>query len=86
MIDDTDDFEIVTAPEANILCFRHKPATCDDLDALNRRLRDQLLRSGEFYIVQTQLCGETWLRITIMNPATTTSDLEQLLERLRELA
>lgn len=86
MLDDADDFEIATEPEVNILCFRHKPATCDDVDALNRRLRDQLLRSGEFYIVQTQLRGATWLRITIMNPTTSLCDLEHLLGRLRELA
>ena len=86
MIAETNDFEIATEPEVNILCFRHKQVGCVDLDALNRGLREKILHSGEFYIVQTQLRGAAWLRITIMNPATKMSDLECLLERLRELA
>ncbi len=86
IVDETEDFEIATMPEANILCFRYKLTRCGDIDDLNRRLRDQMLRSEEFYIVQTQLGGTTWLRITIMNPATRLHDLEQLLVRLRELA
>ncbi len=77
-----DDFEIATEPETNILCFRRN--VDGDRDAWNRAARERLLKSGDFYIVQTTLRGEAWLRVTVMNPRTGAGDLRALVRVLRE--
>lgn len=89
MIRETADFEAAHDPDANILCFRHRPgglAKGEALDEHQRRLRRTVVESGAFYLVQTGLDGETWLRVTIMNPATTREDLARLLDALRSAA
>jgi L-2,4-diaminobutyrate decarboxylase len=50
---------------------------------LNRRLRQQVVKKGKFYIVQTTLAGSQWLRSTIANPFTTNAHWESLLEHIR---
>ncbi|MBV6654654.1 MAG: hypothetical protein KI786_12895, partial [Mameliella sp.] len=75
------DFELAVEPSCNIVCFRylHKEANADQLNALNLKIRERLLEDGEFYIVQTQLKGDTYLRVTLTNPHTSSEDLEALL-------
>lgn len=89
-IETATDFESLHVPECNILVFRHVPdsirnATLDEQNRFQADLRQTLIRSGEFYIVQTRLEGKTCLRLTVMNPITTTDHLDQLLTRIREL-
>jgi L-2,4-diaminobutyrate decarboxylase len=79
------DFELAIAPESNIVCYRHVPASGDDLDAHNRGLRMRVVEDGRFYIVGTQLRDRYWLRSTLMNPLTETRDLDELLDHLRSL-
>ncbi len=87
MIDATPDFERAHDPEANILCFRHcphdGPQAGPDLDAHQDNLRAQVLAAGRFYLVKTRLSGSTWLRVTLMNTATRSTDLQALLFALR---
>jgi L-2,4-diaminobutyrate decarboxylase len=67
-------FEVLHAPECNILCFRWVgDGTLDDdsLDVLNRELRERYNRSGAGWITATILGGRRVLRVTIMNPRTT---------------
>jgi L-2,4-diaminobutyrate decarboxylase len=82
------DFELAVQPSSNIVCFRYRKSSLseDDLNVLNRTIRKKILTDGSFYIVQTDLAGNSWLRITLMNPFTSMSDLEQLLELIRKLA
>ena len=77
------DFELATRPQANILCFRHRTEGAADLDAHQARLREAVVRRGDFYLVQARLRGELWLRVTLMNPLTTLEDLRRLLAELR---
>jgi L-2,4-diaminobutyrate decarboxylase len=66
-------FEVLHAPECNILCFRWiGDGTMDDdaLDAFNRELRERYNRSGAGWITATLLGGRRVLRVTIMNPRT----------------
>jgi L-2,4-diaminobutyrate decarboxylase len=84
------DFELALMPESNIVCYRHiidHPAKRSpaDLDTHNRMLRKRVVDDGTFYIVGTQLPGGYYLRSTLMNPLTETSDLDALLEHLRDL-
>ena len=82
------DFELLTEPMANILCFRYRPAgvTPEALNELQTRVRRQVLESGEFFLVQTRLGDAVYLRTTLMNVHTTEDDLRRLLDLIRGLA
>ena len=75
-------FELAVEPESNIVCFRYvgDETNANELDALNTRIRRQLLEDGRFYIVQTTLHGRVWLRVSLMNPLTTDAHLDALLD------
>ena len=86
-----EDFEPLHDPQCNIQVFRYLPPekydlTQQQIGELNRKVRRRLIESGEFYIVQTNLDGVGALRITLMNPLTEESDLDQLLVSIRETA
>ena len=79
------DFNLAVEPQANIVCFRHQPGqvSAGQWDEYNAQLRRQLVAHGRFYIVQTIIVGEIYLRVTLMNPFTTLSDLRELLAEIR---
>jgi L-2,4-diaminobutyrate decarboxylase len=77
------DFEVAVEPECNIVCFRHTPTGATDLDALQLRVRERLLASGAFYLVQTCLPAGVFLRTTLINPLTTHDDLQALMDAVR---
>lgn len=86
----TDDFVPLHEPECNIVAFRHIPpalksASPEALGVFQLELRRRLIESGQFYIVQTYHGGVGALRVTIINPLTTTDDLDELLVALREV-
>lgn len=77
------DFELAVAPQSNIVCFRYVGTgqyTPAELDTLNAHIRQHLLHEGRFYIVQTTLNGQLWLRVSLMNPFTTEEQLGELLD------
>jgi L-2,4-diaminobutyrate decarboxylase len=82
------DFELATEPDCNIVCFRYLPKkmTAAEADALQTRLRETIVRSGTFYLVQTRLRGILYLRVTLINPHTRLDDLVALLEQCRSCA
>ena len=90
LLQDSSDFQPLHEPECNIVAFRHIPesmrsASPETIDRFQRELRHRLIRSGQFYIVQTQLDGQAALRVAVMNPITTQDDFWQLLSALRSL-
>jgi L-2,4-diaminobutyrate decarboxylase len=80
------DFELPVEPECNIVCFRYAPQGLSGsaLDELQAKIRTQLIADGSFYLVQTRLRGALYLRVTLINPLTSPSDLDALLEAARE--
>jgi L-2,4-diaminobutyrate decarboxylase len=79
------DFEAMHEPECNILCFRYvgdRTRSDDTLDELNRELRERYNLSGEGWITGTNLDGRRVLRVTMMNPRTTTGDVNDILDGL----
>jgi L-2,4-diaminobutyrate decarboxylase len=79
------DFEALHEPESNILCFRYvgdRSRNDEALDQLNRELRERYNRSGEGWITATNLDGRRVLRVTMMNPRTTTADVRDILDGL----
>lgn len=81
-------FELAVEPSCNIVCFRYRAEGMDTagLNALNARIRQRLLEEGQFYMVQTMLRGELFLRVTLTNPFTSEADLRALLQRCEEEA
>jgi L-2,4-diaminobutyrate decarboxylase len=84
------DFVPLHEPECNIVVFRYVPerlrgAPAEVLGRFQMDLRRQIIESGRFYIVSTQLDGVGALRVTIINPLTTAEHLDELLETIREV-
>lgn len=77
-------FELAIEPESNIVCFRLKSSK-KDLNDLNSAIRKQLLQAGKFYIVQTTLKENVYLRVSLMNPLTTETDLNALLDEIERI-
>jgi L-2,4-diaminobutyrate decarboxylase len=87
------DFELVTEPASNILCFRHVPAALKNLedaaqrlDAHQAELRRKVVASGKYFLVQTVLRNAAYLRTTLMNPRTTIEDLKGLIQIIRSVS
>lgn len=73
-------FELLMAPQTNIVCFRHKKPGLDDV-SLNRhqaQLRQKIVHNGAFHLTQVELHGNIWLRTTQMNPFTQQTDLQEI--------
>jgi L-2,4-diaminobutyrate decarboxylase len=83
------DFEPMHEPESNILCFRYigdGHRTDEQLDALNRELRERYNRSGAGWITTTVIDGRQLLRVTVMNPRSGREHVRRLLDGLAEQA
>jgi L-2,4-diaminobutyrate decarboxylase len=80
-------FDLPVEPHSNIVCFRYHPdgSAEQEIDEINSKIRDVLLKDGSFYIVQTQLNGEVYLRTTLASPKTTEQVLDLLLDRIEEI-
>lgn len=88
LIKSENDLELAATPESNIVCFRLIRAGLSEhqLNELNSKIRDQLIKSGKFYIVQTTLENKFFLRTTLMNPFTDIEILKNLLREIQWLA
>ncbi|MEM1032608.1 MAG: aminotransferase class V-fold PLP-dependent enzyme [Myxococcota bacterium] len=73
------DFELAVAPEGNIVTFRYAPAGVVVPHAEQDRRREAVNRSGAFYFTRATIDGVPWMRVTLMHPQTTATDLEALL-------
>lgn len=85
MVKSRPNFELAVEPESNIVCFRLNNAITKDLNELNSAIRKQLLEDGKFYIVQTSLRENVYLRVSLMNPLTTETDLNALLDEVENI-
>jgi L-2,4-diaminobutyrate decarboxylase len=84
-IADRPEFEAMHEPDCNILCFRYvgdRTRSDEALDELNRELRERYNLSGEGWITGTNLDGRRVLRVTMMNPRTTSADVSDILDGL----
>jgi L-2,4-diaminobutyrate decarboxylase len=85
---DADDFVALHQPDCNIVVFRHVPAALREapperLGKFQWQLRRAVIESGEFYLVPTTHDGVAALRCTLINPLTTETHLDALLDALR---
>lgn len=79
--------QLATEPESNIICFRYISDNVDNmtLNSINSAIRDKIIKEGSFYIVQVELEGKIWIRLTIINPVTSIGDLNSLLKRVLDI-
>lgn len=80
-----DDLVLRAEPELSTVVFRYRPDGIDDdlADALNPRIRQALWRDGRSVVAGTKVDGRAWLKLTLLNPATTLDDVVRVLERVR---
>ncbi len=93
-IEERSDFENLHEPESNILCFRYVgksgkgksrsggASDVDRIDALNRELRPRYNKEGTGWITATVLDNRPVLRVTMMNPRTSSQHVHALLDGL----
>lgn len=82
-------FELAVNPESNIVCFRYTPLhlqQSDEINKLNAAIYQKLLEDGEFYLVNTNIKGIFYLRVSLMNPLTATDDIQKLLDKIETIA
>ncbi|MET9319079.1 aspartate aminotransferase family protein [Streptomyces sp. NPDC003038] len=88
IIDADPRFEVVVKPQISTLVFRYVPAlegadVRDDLvDEANLHARKALFASGEAVVAGTKVDGRQYLKFTLLNPQTTTSDIAAVLDLL----
>ena len=82
------ELELALEPACNIVCFRYNTPQLskDHISQFNQQIRQQILEDGQFYIVQTSLKEETWLRTTFTNPFTSENDLQKLILKIISIA
>jgi L-2,4-diaminobutyrate decarboxylase len=85
LIEESSDFELATKPDFNIICFRYCGAATD-INEMQLKIRKELIENGKFYVVQTNLNGDWYLRCTVINPLTDKEHLKNLLAEIRSLA
>jgi L-2,4-diaminobutyrate decarboxylase len=87
IIKSENNFELAVEPDSNIVCFRFAPEGLNnnELDLINSSVRDKIIKEGSFYIVQAELAGKIWIRLTIINPVTSEKELRNLLQRIKEI-
>lgn len=80
-------FKVACQPQSNIVCFRYTPddIPAEQLDLLNARIREYLVREGQYYLVQTTIHGIFYFRTALMNPHTTLPHLKKLANHIISL-
>ena len=88
LVDAAPDLERLADVELSIVCFRYAPARLrgDDraLDALNKRVMEDVQASGAAFLTQTTLGGRFALRACVLHYATADSDVAALVDAVRE--
>ncbi|MFE2880557.1 pyridoxal phosphate-dependent decarboxylase family protein [Streptomyces roseus] len=85
VIDADPRFEVVVRPQISTLVFRYVPSgevRKDLVDEANLHARKALFASGEAVVAGTKVDGDQYLKFTLLNPQTTTSDIAAVLDLL----
>ncbi|MFD0272140.1 pyridoxal phosphate-dependent decarboxylase family protein [Streptomyces sp. NPDC127106] len=85
IIDADSRYEVVVRPQISTLVFRYVPegeVRADLVDEANLHARKALFASGEAVVAGTKVDGKQYLKFTLLNPQTTTADIEAVLDLL----
>jgi len=75
--------EVLHAPELSTQVFRFVPQkACSEsrIDEINAAIRKSLSRSGNAIVAGTRVAGRQYLKFTLLNPATTAADLDDVIQ------
>jgi glutamate/tyrosine decarboxylase-like PLP-dependent enzyme len=86
-VESSDDFELLAPVPLNVVCMRYRPPGIadSDLDDLNERIADAVLTDGRVYVGTTRWAGKVAFRPAFVNWRTTATDVDLILETLRDL-
>ncbi|MGH3360529.1 MAG: pyridoxal phosphate-dependent decarboxylase family protein [Nocardioidaceae bacterium] len=81
------DIHVLCRPQLSTLVLRYAPAGADPatIDALNLRIREELFASGAAVVAGTRVGGRAYLKLTLLNPATSTSDLHKVVDLIADV-
>lgn len=77
------EFELANQPALNAVVFRYLPSSALSdaaTDALNSRIKTELLLTGQAIIGQTKIAGRAFLKFTLLNPMTEVAEIDALLD------
>lgn len=84
-------FELLGEPTVNTVVFRYRPSAIpadssreEWVGRVNASIRRRLLESGEAVVARTEIEGVPSLKLTLLNPRTTLSDIEAIMAAIRE--
>jgi L-2,4-diaminobutyrate decarboxylase len=84
--------ELANYPAINSLVFRYRPQRIPPemepvawANQINNQIRLSLLQRGEAVIAQTQIANCTYLKLTLLNPRTTITHIQTLLNSIQQL-
>ncbi len=98
LVEQAEDFELLSQPQLSICCFRYVPQAMrlqsggwlleneDELNSLNEKVMHAVQRGGRAYLSGASIHGKFALRACITNFRTTRADIEQTLQIIREAA
>lgn len=78
-------------PTLNAVVFRYIPDPCADecpqarQNRINRDIRHILLASGEAVIAQTKVKGDVCLKLTLLNPRISLTDIHRILDSIKRI-
>ena len=87
LVEEAEDMELLLPAPLNIVFFRYRPPGVpeSELDGLNLRIEEQILTDGRVYAGTTRWAGVVGFRPAFVNWSTKASDVELVLETVRDL-
>lgn len=86
-VDAAADLELLAAPQLSVVCFRYAPESlrgdAPRLDAINKRLIEEVQSGGQAFVTGTVLQGRTAARACILHYGTTEEDVDALVGVVR---
>jgi L-2,4-diaminobutyrate decarboxylase len=77
----TDSLDLLHHPSFGCIVFRYRPANLD-ANKINAAIPRQLFTAGKAVIGQTLVSGQTYLKLTLSNPCTNQSELNELIDMI----
>ncbi|AKF45918.1 pyridoxal-dependent decarboxylase [Pseudomonas syringae] len=76
------EFDALSEPESNLVCFRYADMRGAESDRLHIAVRNELMQQGTFHLASSFVDNRRWWRTTIMAPSTDDSTFSRLLDTL----
>ena len=84
LLEAEEDFSTPYFPQSNILCFRYEKFRAED--DFQKLLRYTIINEKRFYLTSCEMNGKHYLRVVLLNPATTQEHLQALLTEIKTVA